>query len=112
MTKPCALLFDTFGTIVDWRTSLIDDSPHPALGVALRPTGRDWSTPGAGPTSPSMEEVRQGQRPWTKLDDLDRSTLDELVEKFGIFGFIRSRTSVTSIEVGIACVPGRIPCLD
>jgi 2-haloacid dehalogenase len=33
-----------------------------------------------------MDEVRLGQRRWTKLDDLHRATLDRLVEKFGIIG--------------------------
>ena len=84
MTKPCALLFDTFGTIVDWRTSLIDDLTVFGLERGIK---ADW----AGLVDawreayvPSMDEVRQGQRPWTKLDDLHRATLNRLLEKFCI----------------------------
>ena len=86
MIIPRALLFDTFGTIVDWRTSLIDELTAYGLKLGLE---ADW----AGLVDawrrayvPSMDEVRQGQRPWTKLDDLHRATLDRLVEKFGITG--------------------------
>ena len=86
MTKPCALLFDTFGTIVDWRTSLIDELT--AFGLE-RGINADWAglvDAWRGAYVPSMDEVRLGQRRWTKLDDLHRATLDRLVEKFGIIG--------------------------
>jgi 2-haloacid dehalogenase len=35
---------------------------------------------------PSMDRVRKGELPWTKLDVLHRSSLDMLVERFGITG--------------------------
>ena len=86
MTKPCALLFDTFGTIVDWRTSLIDELTAFGLERSIK---ADWAglvDAWRGAYVPSMDEVRLGQRRWTKLDDLHRATLDRLVEKFGIIG--------------------------
>ena len=86
MTKPCALLFDTFGTIVDWRTSLIDELTAFGLERGIK---ADWAglvDAWRGAYVPSMDEVRLGQRRWTKLDDLHRATLDRLVEKFGIIG--------------------------
>ncbi len=86
MTKPHALLFDTFGTIVDWRASLIDELTAFGLKRGIK---ADWAglvDAWRGAYVPSMDEVRQGQRPWTKLDDLHRASLDRLVEKFGITG--------------------------
>ena len=86
MIIPRALLFDTFGTIVDWRTSLIDELT--AFGLK-RGIQADWAglvDAWRGAYVPSMDEVRHGRRPWTKLDDLHRATLDRLVEKFGIIG--------------------------
>ena len=86
MIIPRALLFDTFGTIVDWRTSLIDELTAYGLKLGLE---ADWAglvDAWRSAYVPSMDEVRQGQRPWTKLDDLHRATLDRLVEKFGITG--------------------------
>lgn len=86
MTKPCALLFDTFGTIVDWRTSLIDELTVFGLKRGIH---ADWTglvDAWREAYVPSMDKVRQGQCPWTKLDDLHRATLDRLVEQFGITG--------------------------
>lgn len=84
--SPQALLFDTFGTIVDWRTSLIDELESFGLerGIAA-----DWSglvDAWRGAYAPSMDRVRRGELPWTRLDDLHRATLDRLVEAFGITG--------------------------
>ncbi|OJY78587.1 MULTISPECIES: haloacid dehalogenase type II [unclassified Rhizobium] len=86
MTKPRALLFDTFGTIVDWRTSLIDELT--AFGLE-RGVDADWTglvDAWRGNYVSSMDEVRKGLRPWTKLDDLHRATLDKLVAALDISG--------------------------
>ena len=81
-----AILFDTFGTVVDWRTSLIDELT--AFG-ASRGLSADWTglvDAWRGNYAPSMDKVRTGELPWTKLDDLHRATLDILIERFGIAG--------------------------
>jgi 2-haloacid dehalogenase len=86
MTRPLALLFDTFGTVVDWRNSLIDELT--AFGQN-RGIVADWAglvDAWRGAYAPSMSRVRKGELPWTKLDDLHRATLDRLVEEFGIAG--------------------------
>src|SRR5689334_13944602 len=67
---PKALLFDTFGTVVDWRGSIIQE------GQAWNKTRRvdiDWSgfaDQWRAGYAPAMEKVRTGQLPWTKLDAL------------------------------------------
>ena len=68
-----ALLFDVFGTCVDWRNGII--AAGGAFGRAHGLRGVDW--PGfadawRGLYQPQMEEVRSGRRPWTGLDDLRR----------------------------------------
>jgi 2-haloacid dehalogenase len=81
-----AILFDTFGTVVDWRGSLIAE---------LTGWGRDhgyqadWTglvDEWRAAYAPSMDRVRRGELPWTILDDLHRASLDELVVRFGIAG--------------------------
>jgi 2-haloacid dehalogenase len=80
------LAFDTFGTVVDWRSSVIAEGQE--LGKAKR-LKVDWAAfadawrAGYGP---SMDRVRKGELPWTKLDVLHRMTLDELLRKFDING--------------------------
>ena len=79
-----ALAFDVFGTVVDWRTSVIEEV---AAVAARRGVTGDW---GAFADSwrrryqPSLELVRSGQVPWTVLDDLHRASLEELIQEFGL----------------------------
>jgi 2-haloacid dehalogenase len=81
-----AMLFDTFGTVVDWRGGLI---AHLQKWGAARKVTADW--PGVVDAwrfayVPSMETVRSGQRGWAHLDDLQRESLAELAPRFGISG--------------------------
>jgi 2-haloacid dehalogenase len=81
-----AILFDTFGTVVDWRTSLITDLT--AFGAG-RGIAADWAglvDAWRAAYAPSMDRVRRGELPWTKLDDLHRASLDRLVAEAGIEG--------------------------
>jgi 2-haloacid dehalogenase len=85
-TQPVAIVFDTFGTVVDWRSSLIADLS--AYG-ASRGIQADWPAlvdAWRGAYHPSMDRVRKGELPWTRLDDLHRMSLDRLVKEFGIQG--------------------------
>lgn len=81
-----ALTFDVFGTVVDWRTSVIREGQ--AFG---KPRGLsvDWgkfADAWRGLYQPAMEEVRSGRRPWAKLDELHRESLVRLLGDFGIIG--------------------------
>jgi 2-haloacid dehalogenase len=87
MTAPVqALLFDVFGTVVDWRSSLIDDltrfGAEKRLAVDWAAFADDWRAL----YQPAMEEVRSGRRAWTILDVLHRESLDKLIGKHGIAG--------------------------
>ena len=81
-----ALIFDVFGTVVDWRGSIIREGQ---LLAERKGYDIDWGAfadrwrAGYGP---SMNRVRTGELPWTKLDDLHRMVLDELVEEFSLTG--------------------------
>lgn len=79
-----ALLFDTFGTLVDWRTSLIADLSEfgRARGIAI-----DWTAlvdAWRAAYHPSMDRVRKGELPWTVIDDLHRTSLEELLAQHGV----------------------------
>lgn len=79
-----ALCFDVFGTVVDWRSSIIAEGQ--ALGQRLG-IDRDWvalADSWRGRYQPSMERVRSGEIPWKPLDQLHRESLDELLAEFDI----------------------------
>ena len=81
-----ALTFDVFGTVVDWRNSIIRQGE--ALGQA-KGLDVDWTafaTAWRAGYGPSMQRVRAGELPWTKIDDLHRMILDELLDRFNITG--------------------------
>lgn len=81
-----AILFDVFGTVVDWRGSLIAELSD---WGAARGIGADWTglvDTWRGAYAPSMDRVRRGELPWTKLDDLHMATLREIGPRFGLVG--------------------------
>ncbi len=79
-----ALTFDIFGTVVDWRGSLIRECE--ALG-RRKQLSTDWGAfadAWRDQYQPAMTEVREGRQPWTRLDDLHRHSLDRLLPEFGL----------------------------
>lgn len=83
--QPRALVFDVFGTCVDWRSSIAREGD--AVGRRLAATGVDWlafADAWRAQYQPQMETVRSGQRPWTTLDVLHREALDRVLPVFGL----------------------------
>jgi 2-haloacid dehalogenase len=82
-----ALTFDVFGTVVDWRSSIIREGE--AFGRSRGLDDLDWARfadAWRGLYQPAMERVRSGELPWTRLDDLHRMSLERLLPEFGIGG--------------------------
>lgn len=88
-----AILFDTFGTVVDWRGSLIADLAAYGQGRGITADWPAFVDAWRAAYHPSMERVRKGELPWTKLDDLHRRTLEELVRRFGLAGLTEADLS-------------------
>jgi 2-haloacid dehalogenase len=82
-----ALVFDVFGTVVDWRTSLITDF---TAWSERRGIKADWTALVDGwraVYSASMDEVRKHpERGYVILDVLHRRSLEKLVAQLGITG--------------------------
>ena len=81
-----ALTFDVFGTVVDWRSSIIEEGR--ALGRSKN-IEADWvafADAWRGRYQPSMARVRDGKMPWANLDNLHSASLDALLQEFGIAG--------------------------
>jgi len=81
-----ALIFDVFGTVVDWRTSVARESE-----LVLKPKGYalDWlafADAWRDEYQPAMEEVRSGKIPFSKLDALHRRNLEAILPRFKVSG--------------------------
>jgi 2-haloacid dehalogenase len=78
------LAFDVFGTVVDWRSSVIAEDEQ--LGKTKR-LNVDWpafADAWRAVYRPSLDRVRSGELPWTKLDILHRLSLEEILKKFNV----------------------------
>lgn len=81
-----ALTFDVFGTVVDWRSTIIREGEVLGRGKGLQVDWAAFATAWRAGYGPSMQRVRTGDLPWTKIDELHRMILDELLVKFNISG--------------------------
>ena len=81
-----ALVFDTFGTVVDWRGSIIAEGQAWGKAKGLTIDWAHFADRWRAGYAPSMEKVRKGEMPWTKLDVLHRMILDNLLKEFQITG--------------------------
>jgi len=81
-----ALTFDVFGTVVDWRGSIIREGQLLGARKGYDVDWAEFADRWRGGYGPSMNRVRNGELPWTKIDDLHRMVLDELVEEFKLEG--------------------------
>jgi 2-haloacid dehalogenase len=76
-----ALVFDVFGTLVDWRTGIARAAsevlpPHVAVGAFADSWRRRYQ--------PSLEPIRAGRRPWCDLDVLHAESLQGVIEELGL----------------------------
>ena len=79
-----ALAFDVFGTVVDWRSSIIAELETFGKSQGLQ---RDWpafADSWRAGYAPAMDRVRRGELPWTRIDDLHRAILVDLLDGAGI----------------------------
>lgn len=96
--RPRAIIFDVFGSVVDWRTSLIDEL---TLFAARRNIQGDWVKlvdDWRAEYVPSMARVAKGELPWMTLDELHRTSLDKLIAEQGIKGL--SEADLAHINLG------------
>lgn len=82
-----ALTFDVFGTVVDWRGSIIAEGKSWEIDLDWAGLADAWR---AG-YQPAMQRVRAGELGWTKLDDLHRMILDALLPDFGLTGLAEEK---------------------
>ncbi len=79
-----ALVFDVFGTVVDWRSTIIAEGGELGRAKGLDVDWGQFADAWRAGYAPAMSRVRKGELQWTPLDRLHRMILDELLEKFQI----------------------------
>ena len=84
---PKILAFDVFGTVVDWHGSIAAEVERLDLPV----DGNEFATAWRDGYKPAMARVRSGNLPWTKIDDLHRMILDEILRNFNITSLSESQ---------------------
>lgn len=81
-----ALAFDVFGTVVDWRGTIIRDGEAFGRKHGLDLDWAAFADEWRGLYQPAMSKVRDGEIPFVKLDVLHRMNLDDLLARHGITG--------------------------
>ncbi len=82
-----ALVFDVFGTLVDWRSGIAREARAALAGPAARGhsiDGEAFADAWRAQYQPVMEEVRSGRLPFSRLDVLHRRGLDRVLRDFGL----------------------------
>ena len=79
-----ALLFDTYGTVVDWRSGVLEAlvalGRARGLSIACEQLLADWDP------RPIMDRVNSGELPWMTMEDVHRQALGESLARHGITG--------------------------
>ena len=81
-----ALVFDVFGTVVDWRGSITREARELARRRKLKLDAAAFADAWRAGYRPAMARVRSGELPWTKIDALHRMILDGMLARFGLQG--------------------------
>jgi 2-haloacid dehalogenase len=79
-----ALVFDVFGTLVDWRSSIVREARTLLAPLGATIDYEVFADAWRAEYQPTMEEVRSGRLPFSKLDLLHRRNLDSILPRFGL----------------------------
>jgi 2-haloacid dehalogenase len=82
--RPTALAFDVFGTVVDWRSSIIGELEDFGRTHGVQQDWPSFADNWRAGYAPAMDRVRRGDLPWTRIDDLHRLILEELLGAAGV----------------------------
>ena len=75
-----ALTFDVFGTVVNWRGTIIREGASYSQQVDWNQLATAWRSK----YSPTLRRVANGELPWMSLDLLERQMLEETLRELGI----------------------------
>jgi len=79
-----ALVFDVFGTVVDWHGSVAREVRGLAKAKGLRVNAVKFAKAWRGGYRPAMDRVRRGETPFEKIDVIHRAILEDVLRQFRI----------------------------
>ena len=79
-----ALTFDVFGTVTDWRSTIVREGSELGLRKRLDVDWPAFALAWRAGYQPAMQRVRSGELGWTRIDDLHRMILDQILPRFGL----------------------------
>lgn len=79
-----AVLFDTFGTVVDWRSGIAAAVAQFAASRQITVDSTAFAMAWRAQYQPAMQRIRSGARPFETLDTLHRENLDEVLVQHGL----------------------------
>jgi len=79
-----ALVFDIFGTVVDWRASIVREGLALSAAKGLATDWPAFADAWRAGYQPAMQRARSGEIAWTNIDGLHRVILDDLIPRFGL----------------------------
>jgi 2-haloacid dehalogenase len=107
-----AIVFDIFGTVVDWRGSVIRELASFGRARGLTANWEQMADDWRGLYQPSMQEVRSGKRPFAILDDLHRESLHKVLAKHTMPALAPHEIEhLVSIWHRLHCWPDMVPGL-
>jgi 2-haloacid dehalogenase len=81
-----ACVFDTFGSVVEWRSSIIAEATNWGKAKGLNINWVEFTDRWRLGLIPAWDKVRKGEIPWTNQDDLSRMILEDLLKQYKIEG--------------------------
>src|SRR2546423_12441800 len=79
-----ALVFDVFGTVVDWRNGVAREAEKVLKPLGYSLNWLEFADAWRGQYQAGMEEIRSGRLPFAKLDIIHRRMLDKIKPRFGL----------------------------
>ncbi len=79
-----ALVFDVFGTVVDWRASIVREGAALSAAKEIKVDWPAFADAWRAGYQPAMQRARSGEIAWTNVDGLHRVILDGLIPRFGL----------------------------
>jgi 2-haloacid dehalogenase len=79
-----ALVFDVFGTVVDWHGSVAREVRELARQKGLRVNAVKFAKAWRAGYRPAMDRVRNGEAPFQKIDAIHRAILEDVLRQFKV----------------------------